>query len=719
METLSTLLLVILPVFLDLGGTAIAWSSENVNTTMCSWSQLRGQDDEHAALGNTAGLLYYFSFSKSFNTKTVNLGSQSMTKAGGAANNIAPTYIDGTMFANDYEFCLYGGLFRLTDSIEPPDAYSVLGYERYQYGPYRASWAQGFISETLPTGNLTRYITNGAGVSIPNENMGYYFSGMRGENWGIIESDDVSADIVANSLISINMTVMRDATWSNSTLPSYVPGRANAEIVWIPISESGILIVIGGVINPEAIYPGGLNDSQISQSRNTSPGFMLNLPVYDIASQKWYFQSTSGTAPDQLTQFCSVVATANDNSSFNIYIYGGYNGYNTEDIPSDDVYILSIPSFHWVKAYSGNGTHGRRGHKCALVYPNQMFVVGGQYMDPTTCVEGILQVFNLNSLEFQDTYDPTIWDNYEVPDVVTNIIGGNANGSATTKAPLTSWDDSSLSALFETKYTKTMTTWYPYTATSSSSASPTISIVYNTNGLPKWVAPVIGAVLGIIFVTTLIILVLLWRRRLRHRQSDTSTHAPEGPRNRILTWISGTSPLPKEDATLASTEGGEEQEVLESGGRQIHEMQALSLPLELPTTYNASRTSIHQLTPSRASQITSVSRNFSIMSASPLPLFSTEGGSPPHPPQQQHGGHSLSPPDSGDLPSPIPSPESQPSPRPQPSGGGGGGGGGPLSSHSLPRCPVSSSGCSDAFVLFPLDGSAAAYYNDEPSPPAS
>jgi hypothetical protein len=33
---------------------------------------------------------------------------KNMSVAGGAASNIAPTYVDGTMFANDNEFYLYG-----------------------------------------------------------------------------------------------------------------------------------------------------------------------------------------------------------------------------------------------------------------------------------------------------------------------------------------------------------------------------------------------------------------------------------------------------------------------------------------------------------------------------------------------------------------------------------------------------------------------------------
>ncbi|KAI9732982.1 MAG: hypothetical protein M1834_003524 [Cirrosporium novae-zelandiae] len=554
--------------------------------------------------------------------------------------------------------------------MDAPSSDDVLKYEKYQYGPYRASWLEGFLEESLPE-NVTRYITNGAGVSIPNENMGYYFSGMRGKNWGIIETDDSSANVTADSLISVNMTVMRDEIWSNQTLPQNIPGRANAELVWIPVSESGVLVAIGGVVDPEVIYPAGLNDSQISQSESISPGFMTSLPIYDIAGQQWYLQNTSGTAPGQLTQFCSVVAPANDSSSFNVYIYGGYNGYDADDVPSDDVYILSIPSFHWIKAYSGSGTHGRRGHKCALVYPNQMLVIGGQYMDPTTCVEGgIIQVFNLNTLEFQDTYDPTVWSDYKVPNIVTKVIGGNINGSATTDAPST-WGDSSLSTLFGEKYTKTITTWYPYsTVNSSASASPTVTIVHNSGGLPKWVAPVLGVILGLIFVTTLVVLILIWRRRRhRHRQSDTSVTTPSGRRSRILSWIHGTSQHPpKDDTTVTSTDIGDETagtpavEVLdpipEAGGGQIHELQgissntyltylymlissllkALSPPIELPTMYNTSTSNVHQFNHrERAREVVSpVSRDSSEISIAQSPFFTARRGSSPHPPQGRH-----------------------------------------------------------------------------------
>lgn len=158
------------------------------------------------------------------------------------------------------------GLVDATNSSSAPAKDAILGYEAYQYGPTRQSWSAGFINKQLPP-NITRYITNGASVSAPSENMGYYFSGMRAADWGPIFNDDKSANALSNNLISVNMSVMREETWANDTLPSFVPARANAEIAWIPAGENGVLVAIGGVINPVSLTAAQeLNSSQTSDS---------------------------------------------------------------------------------------------------------------------------------------------------------------------------------------------------------------------------------------------------------------------------------------------------------------------------------------------------------------------------------------------------------------------------------------------------------------------
>lgn len=105
----------------------------NENYTMCSWARLRagvirdtlyldggelwwqkafadGTTSDPTSDGNVEGDMYLLNFSQPFNTGSTNLSSlfNPKQKAGGAANNIAPNFIDGTMFANNDELYLYG-----------------------------------------------------------------------------------------------------------------------------------------------------------------------------------------------------------------------------------------------------------------------------------------------------------------------------------------------------------------------------------------------------------------------------------------------------------------------------------------------------------------------------------------------------------------------------------------------------------------------------------
>lgn len=317
------------------------------------------------------------------------------------------------------------GMPHLTNSSDPPPANQVLGYEGYQYGAYRNNWGPGWHTESLPA-NVTQYITNGAGVSAPSEDLGFYFSGMRAADWGPFTVNQLNSNVTANTLITVDMSTMGDASWTNVTLPAEVPGRANAELVWVPVSDSGVLVAIGGVVDPTQFWQNtGLNTSQTAETKRVSPTFMETVSVYDVKSQKWYLQNTTGDIPPQLTQFCSVLASASDGSSHNIYIYGGYDGIKLNNNPSDDVYILSLPSFKWIKAYNGTQTHGRSSHRCIKIYPDQMLALGGLRVDPTKCLEGgIIVNFNLNNLTFEDSYDPKKWSDYKVPAIVTAQIGG-------------------------------------------------------------------------------------------------------------------------------------------------------------------------------------------------------------------------------------------------------------------------------------------------------
>lgn len=201
--------------------------------------------------------MYMVNFTRAFNmSQNASDVMERLDKTTGAANNLAPEYLDGAIMANDHELYLYGGLVRATDSQQAPPAGEVLGYERFQFGPNREAWSPGFYRGTLPEG-VTRYVTAGASVNVPSENLAFYFSGMRQPDGGEIRIGGqarFNATAVANTMIAVDMSVMRRENWTNSSLPSTVPGRAGAELAWIPAAGQGALVAIGGVVNPESAF---------------------------------------------------------------------------------------------------------------------------------------------------------------------------------------------------------------------------------------------------------------------------------------------------------------------------------------------------------------------------------------------------------------------------------------------------------------------------------
>jgi hypothetical protein len=221
--------------------------------------------------GNPLGLVYVLNFSIPFNTSqnTTSIFSTKSKAAGdGSVNNLGPQYYNGAMFANDYEWISYGGLPALTDAYNAQAATSVATYDAYSQGVKQ--FFAGYILGTLPDG-MTRYLTSGAAVSVPSENLGFYFGGMRSASWGPIyylpgpKNSSVNADQLSLTMIEVNMGVQYKETWSNHTLPSTVPGRADAELVWVPVSKQGVLVAIGGVV-----YPSYLNVNQTNNASATA-----------------------------------------------------------------------------------------------------------------------------------------------------------------------------------------------------------------------------------------------------------------------------------------------------------------------------------------------------------------------------------------------------------------------------------------------------------------
>lgn len=292
---------------------------------------------------------------------------------------------------------------------------------------------------------------------------------------------------------------------------------------------------------------------------------MTTVSVYDIANRVWYEQPTSGNAPGALTQGCTVVASAQDGSSHNIYWYGGFDGLNAAGTFNDNVYVLSVPSFVWTQVSTGNASSGRAGHRCTKPYPDQMIVIGGYPSlagDSVNCLSEFIQIYNLSSNTWIDSYDPKVWSNYSVPDVVYAAIGGTATGGATLSSPSPSgFANSSMTALFGTPYNSTkITNWYPYSP-STATPSPTRSILPTIapgsgKGTPSYLAPVLGVVLGLFFITLVILATVLWLRRNYLRNSDRaqSESGTMDHRRWVDRWLSGTQNVGEVKAPTVTTD---------------------------------------------------------------------------------------------------------------------------------------------------------------------
>ncbi|KAK4235846.1 hypothetical protein C8A03DRAFT_17452 [Achaetomium macrosporum] len=626
----------------------VDWQPNQVNTRICQWRQLRaavlrdtvyldggnlwwqpgfadGSAGQVVNDGNPLGLIYTLNFSTPFNT-TQNISAilGTLSKGGDGGSNLAPNYEDGALLGNNEEFFLYGGLLvRKQDFSEPP-ADTVLGYYGYRYGAPEEGFRPQFFNKDLGD-NVTRYVAYGGAASAPSENLAWYFSGLRSHGRGPIydmtSANATTAAIdVSNTLITLDMAEQQRETFTNTMLPSNIRGRANPEFVWVPIGQRGIVVALGGVVYPDFVYINGTS-LNVTASESQSPEFMSTIDIYEVASGRWYRQRTTG-GPGQLTRGCAVFARAQDGSSFNIYYYGGYDGLHQEQAFSDDVWVLSLPSFTWVQLVSSN-VEGRAGHKCVMPYPDQMLVIGGYPSIASGgtlgCLRETIRVFNLSTGTWIDRYDPAVYSNYTVPSAVYNAIGGSGTGGATATTPSPSgWDSDELASVFATQYPMSkITAYYPYAsvgpANNTNPNVPAPSAQDEGGGVPSYLPPVLGVVLGVVFLTVVAVLILLWRRRRYLRRSTMSEAETEDTNgHRIKSWLRG-QPSEVKAPTITSydytppsstdvdTLGVPQLSIAEMMNTEVH------APVELPD--NSPPAELHDNPLSRAAAAAAASHN--------------------------------------------------------------------------------------------------------------
>ncbi|KAF3931466.1 hypothetical protein ABW19_dt0203940 [Dactylella cylindrospora] len=233
--------------------------------------------------------------------------------------------------------------------------------------------------------------------------------------------------------------------------------RMGAALAYLPIGSEGAIIGIGGTLENEDVRilqeTGMVSNIATEDFDASNINFtpMQRVWIMDLATRKWHSQSTFGTyIPDSRMEHCIGVVSAPDNSSHNIYMFGGSSGSSMLNHQADtyynDLYILSLPSFRWIRrSWTSEDIvpPGRVQHTCH-VYGKNMVILGGATNKTDQCSWDELNILDLTSLRWVTDYHFSR-DQYEVPEVVMGSISNN--GKVQTE-PVNGWDDHELEAMF-------------------------------------------------------------------------------------------------------------------------------------------------------------------------------------------------------------------------------------------------------------------------------
>jgi len=258
----------------------------------------------------------------------------------------------------------------------------------------------------------------GASAEAPQLGLIFYLNGISGDG----EHDrPLEEMLILNTSTRESRTVPTNAI-SNATV------RVGAKMEYIAsIGTKGALVLIGGGTRTTT-YP-GYDGHEFDGMASLDTVWILDVASLDHnGTGIWYAQKTSGRTPPARADACIVTAIASDNSSYNIYMLGGYStNKSLSEHSFDEVWVLSLPQFVWTQV--ATGTKPISGRACHLVGNRQMLAMGGN--DEIAAKRGVLcarsnnyiVVFEMTTLKWSPLYVKEDKD-YRVPRAVYEWIGG-------------------------------------------------------------------------------------------------------------------------------------------------------------------------------------------------------------------------------------------------------------------------------------------------------
>ncbi|SMR41225.1 unnamed protein product [Zymoseptoria tritici ST99CH_1E4] len=205
-----------------------------------------------------------------------------------------PVVSGGALWSDDVNkiFYLFGG--QNDQQAQSPRQNTI-----WSYDILNNAWRE------MPTDSRSTDITIpafGASTTDPNQGIGYYYGGWTDNSGGNAYST------AATAKSKMIVYEYESNIWHEIRFIDDIP-RAEGALFYIPASDHGMLIYLGGVEqNVNGTYDGAAVDK---------------INVFDIGSGVSYTQQTSGTPPAKRRRFCGGVTWPDDRSSYNIYLYGG------------------------------------------------------------------------------------------------------------------------------------------------------------------------------------------------------------------------------------------------------------------------------------------------------------------------------------------------------------------------------------------------------------
>ncbi|KAE8422773.1 hypothetical protein BDV36DRAFT_309790 [Aspergillus pseudocaelatus] len=375
-------------------------------------------------------------------------------------------------------------------------------------------------------------LQGGAYANAPEVQAAYWVGGFQNSDTTPAITD--STVNYATGMIQFNTTT---GTLTQLDAP-FTPVQQGA-LVYLPVGGKGILVFVGGEVPS---IKDGINASLTPNPWNYAW-------VYDIAGNKWYNQTTTGSVASR-TQFCAVVEQDLSTSTYQIYVIGGADYKSEESLT--DVSYLSIPSFKWFQA--GPLNKPRMTLVCQA-YGRQIFGVGGRLAwavdSGAGCYDMPAFIYDAQSEVIRTQFDPGL-SAYSVPSATANDIKSSPYPST--------WADPALKSLFEkTDNSTNSTDAQPEPSSSASNSSTEVGAI---------VGGVVGGIAGVAIILAIIFFILRKRRRDSQNQPQAEKWSDNAPvvRGRV------GGELPAEDPRRELEAGNNARSELRGTTRSVYEL---------------------------------------------------------------------------------------------------------------------------------------------------